>query len=426
MVPCVYAWPRTRSRRRFRPPGGELDRMAVASPTVSVILPTCQRRELARRAAASVLAQTHRDFELIVIDDGSTDGTRELFEPLEAELDGRLRYRWQPNRGVAAARNVALKAARGEVVAFLDSDNRWLPNHLAVIAEVFAQQPEAVVVSTCPDLVLRGRQPAERAALVDYRHGALSAARAVGTMSCIGVRREALAAAGNFDERLEALEDSDLIRRLALLGPFARVRSHTVVVQQTAGGLRDRSQRSGSYLAAAEISARNLVAAVERRPDQQRRALAPQAKGEEHLARAMRALDRGDRELLRAELEQACAGIPLLEDPWILAHRVRLHQPRYDRSVERLGMLELLTESLPPESNASRSMRAWAIVVASRLGRFGRALRLASGWRLRGTLGFVRAVAPLLRLVIRWRLQARGHRATETAAITGSAAPEGG
>jgi hypothetical protein len=390
-----------------------------------VVIPTHQRRELLRRAIASVLAQTNPDFELIVIDDGSTDGTKEMITALE-DHDPRLRYSWQPNAGVAAARNTALRLARGGIVAFLDSDNRWLPNHLAVLAEVFAQRPEAVVVSTCPDLILRGRQPAERAALVDYRQGTLSAARAVGLISCIGVRRAALEAAGNFDERLEALEDSDLIRRLALLGPFGRVRHHTVIVQQTAGGLRDRSQRSGSYLVAAEVSARNLAAAVESRPDPQRTALAPQAKGEEHLARAMRALERGDRELLDAELDQACGGIPLLEDPWILAHRVRAHQPRYHDPVERLRMLELLTESLPSESNASRSMRAWAIVVATRLGRFGRALRLVSGWRLRGTLGFARAAAPLLRLVIRWRLQARGHRATERAPVAGSAARGGG
>ena len=74
------------------------------TPAVSVLIPTFQRRELVRRAVASVEAQTYRDFELIVIDDGSTDGTGEILESLDTR-GLRFHYRWRPNRGVAAARN---------------------------------------------------------------------------------------------------------------------------------------------------------------------------------------------------------------------------------------------------------------------------------------------------------------------------------
>ena len=138
------------------------------TPAVSVLIPTFQRRELVRRAVASVVAQTYRDFELIVIDDGSTDGTREMLESLDTR-GLRFHYRWQPNRGVAAARNVGLELARGEIVAFLDSDNHWLTDHLDVVVEVFRRQPEAVLVSTCPKYILAGRQQSADAALMDYR-----------------------------------------------------------------------------------------------------------------------------------------------------------------------------------------------------------------------------------------------------------------
>jgi glycosyltransferase involved in cell wall biosynthesis len=87
------------------------------TPTISVIIPTYQRGELLRDAIESVEAQSYRDFELIVIDDGSTDGTGEMVESLGG-WDGRLRYRWQRHRGVSAARNAGLRLARGEIAVF--------------------------------------------------------------------------------------------------------------------------------------------------------------------------------------------------------------------------------------------------------------------------------------------------------------------
>ena len=117
-----------KSSPKSRPdPGG------ASAPAFSVILPTRDRRELTRRAVASVLAQTCRDFELIVVDGGSTDGTPEA---LAAVLGPRVRLLVEPGASPARARNVALAGARGELVAFLDSDNWWLPDHLAVLAEV--------------------------------------------------------------------------------------------------------------------------------------------------------------------------------------------------------------------------------------------------------------------------------------------------
>lgn len=98
-------------------------------PLVSVVVPTYNRRDFIGETLASVMAQTYANFELIVIDDGSTDGTREFV--LDAfGHDPRLRYISQPNSERAVARNRGIRESRGEFVAFLDSDDLWLPSKL--------------------------------------------------------------------------------------------------------------------------------------------------------------------------------------------------------------------------------------------------------------------------------------------------------
>ncbi len=101
----------------------------VGNPLVTVVLPVYNRRRLVFRAIESVHAQTHRDFELVVVDDGSTDGLeREL---LLMVLERRsMRYMKHANRGLAATRNIGIHAALGRYVTFLDSDDEYLPKHL--------------------------------------------------------------------------------------------------------------------------------------------------------------------------------------------------------------------------------------------------------------------------------------------------------
>src|SRR5713226_7707474 len=95
--------------------------------TVSVIMPTFNRRRVIGRAISSVLSQTYSDYELIVIDDGSTDGTSDW---LAQEYPGVRLIRCASNRGAAGARNFGFEAARGEFIAFLDSDDVWTPEYL--------------------------------------------------------------------------------------------------------------------------------------------------------------------------------------------------------------------------------------------------------------------------------------------------------
>src|SRR5438270_12574879 len=92
-------------------------------PLVTVILPVWNRERSVGRAITSVLQQTYRHFEIIVVDDGSTDGTRRAVDAFGADV----RVLTQPHRGVYAARNLALRHASGDLIAFIDCDDVWLP-----------------------------------------------------------------------------------------------------------------------------------------------------------------------------------------------------------------------------------------------------------------------------------------------------------
>jgi glycosyltransferase involved in cell wall biosynthesis len=104
---------------------------------VSISMPTYNRGDVIRRAIDSILAQTYQDWELVVVDDGSTDGTRDLL----AGLDPRIRVVVQENQGITGARNTGLRHGRCELVAFLDSDDAWPPHHLALATAFFDAHP---------------------------------------------------------------------------------------------------------------------------------------------------------------------------------------------------------------------------------------------------------------------------------------------
>ena len=107
---------------------------------VSVIIPTYNRAEYVTHAIDSVLAQTYTDYEIIVVDDGSADNTKDVLLPY---MD-RIRYIYQENAGLSAARNTGIKAAKGDWIAFLDSDDEWLPGKLAVQMRAVERHPQLV------------------------------------------------------------------------------------------------------------------------------------------------------------------------------------------------------------------------------------------------------------------------------------------
>src|SRR6267154_5648376 len=115
------------------------DARSNPAPTVSIIIPSYKTADLISACLDSVFAQRYRDFEAIVVNDGSPD-TPELEKALQPYID-RIVYAKQENKRAAAARNHAIRLARGECLAFLDSDDTWTPDHLASQMRLFADDP---------------------------------------------------------------------------------------------------------------------------------------------------------------------------------------------------------------------------------------------------------------------------------------------
>ncbi|MGH7456269.1 MAG: glycosyltransferase, partial [bacterium] len=179
----------------------------------SVIIPTFNRAAFLREAIDSVLAQTEKDFELIVVDDGSTDCTRELV----AEYGDRIRYFFQPNAGASAARNLGIRHAAGNFIAFLDSDDLWLPKKLARQMQWMAAHPNLLLCHTDEIWIRRGVRVNQK--MIHAKAGGwiypLCLPRCIISPSSVLMRRELFDAIGLFDEQLPVCEDYDLWLRVA-------------------------------------------------------------------------------------------------------------------------------------------------------------------------------------------------------------------
>ena len=190
-----------------------------SEPRVSVVMPLYNRAALVGRAVASVLAQTMAQFELIVVDDGSSDGGPIM---VEAAGDPRVRLiRLPENRGANAARNRGIREARAPLVAFLDSDDEYLPAKLErVVARFDAEPGLEVLVDSFRRLYGPGEKAGDEARVNPVLTGeafleALFTRRLHKATGAISVRREAAVRVGGFDEGLRRLQDFDFIVRLA-------------------------------------------------------------------------------------------------------------------------------------------------------------------------------------------------------------------
>jgi len=189
-----------------------------AGVCVSVVIPTYNRAHLLARAIHSVLTQTFSDFELIVVDDGSTDHTVEVVQSVR---DPRMRLvRLDRNCGAGRARNAGIQAARGEWVAFLDSDDEWLPRKLELqMARLYSCDDRRSTVVYCPCDQYDGStkrtipSPGELHEGDIFDHLLMN--RRPPTASAFIVKRSPLLAVGGFDEGFPASHDIDLWLRLA-------------------------------------------------------------------------------------------------------------------------------------------------------------------------------------------------------------------
>lgn len=197
-------------------------------PRVSVIIPTYNRAEFILRAVNSVLAQTYCDFETIVVDDGSQDDTTEVLSPVR----DRIKYIRQENSGVGAARNLGIREADSEWIAFLDSDDEWLPEKLEKQMEVLALAGPNVHCSVCSTDLGPGPgnhrssflhsgfdPPIDRG--ICYNTTDIVLTHFFLFNQVLVARRETLFKVGLYNEAFPILEDMDLALRLSGVGPWA-------------------------------------------------------------------------------------------------------------------------------------------------------------------------------------------------------------
>lgn len=185
------------------------------SPRVSVVIATYQGEAFVRQTVESVLRQDHPSFELIVVDDGSRDGTRELLR----SFGSKLALVEQANQGVAAARNAGAARARGEWIAFLDQDDLWEQGLLSTLAAELERHDDWALVYADSWIVDRaGVRHGRRSQHLSYAQGEVLAPLLAGNFIPIETslfRRSAFLEVGGFEPRWRFLEDYDLVLRLA-------------------------------------------------------------------------------------------------------------------------------------------------------------------------------------------------------------------
>ncbi len=209
--------------------------------TVSVIIPTYNRSKLVPRAVTSVLEQTFKETEILVVDDGSTDETAANLEPFSKTI--RL-LRHERNRGVSAARNTGIRASSAPLIAFLDSDDRWLPGKLDAQVRFFSDHPGAVACQTREIWIRGGRRvnPARRHIKPSGDIFEASLERCLVSPSAVMVRRSLLEEVGLFDEDLPVCEDYDLWLRISCRYPIHLLDEDLLVRE---GGRPDQLSASG-------------------------------------------------------------------------------------------------------------------------------------------------------------------------------------
>ena len=180
-------------------------------PTVSVIIPTYNRREQLAFALDSVISQTVKLHEIVVIDDGSTDNTPEMLQEFaRLHPDMRLIVIRQKNRGPAAARNAGIKAASGDLIAFLDDDDIWLPEKTERQLSVFSSDPQLDLLGCASNIV----KLFDGLRLVQIKEWAMLFRNWFATPTVI-VRRDVALSCGGFPEDLRHYEDYALWLKIA-------------------------------------------------------------------------------------------------------------------------------------------------------------------------------------------------------------------
>jgi glycosyltransferase involved in cell wall biosynthesis len=219
---------------------------------VSVIIPTFDRGDIIKRAIQSVLNQQKDSFELIIVDDGSTDNTARMIEEIQS-VHKTVRCIHQANHGPSSARNVGIRNARGPFIAFLDSDDEWFPHKLRVQLDFFNHHPDYLVCQT-EEIWIRNAKRVNPMKKHQKYGGFIfekSLPLSIVSPSCVMMRKEFFDRFGLFDESLLACEDYDLWLRASARTAFGFIKEPYV---RRYGGHEDQQSRKFSVMDQLRIS----------------------------------------------------------------------------------------------------------------------------------------------------------------------------
>jgi hypothetical protein len=322
-------------------------------PRVSVVIPAYNREKFVAQTVDSVLAQTYPDFEVIVVDDGSTDNTRAVL----AHYGARIKYIYQENRGQAAARNKGLLASQGKYLLFLDSDDLIPPDKLELQVTLLEARPEF-------GLVYSGRQFINQAGEIlgevrPNKQGQLLKDMLLrrlnlGTTGVVVVRRECFEKAGLFDESLRRGDDTDMWCRIAKAGyAFGCVQQPLIQYRINPEGLHLNVSPQDIQCRFASL---DKFFADPDLPDDIK-ALRAEAYGVLHYETAMRYYRAGKIDLGQEHLRKAIATHPPLSSnkEWLLDW---ITSPVADpRVTDPLQAINLILANLPAEAATLHSLR---------------------------------------------------------------------
>lgn len=229
----------------------KISRLTTQFPLVSIVVPVYNGSKYIKAAIESIFEQTYSNYEVIVVDDGSTDNTREILKAYEEHIY----YLYQANQGSASARNLGIKVAKGELIAFLDADDYWsIPKKLEKQVACFNDDPKLGCVNTGWRIVneknehIKTVQPWHKAPELNLETWLKR--KCVRTSAMI-FRREWLEKVGGFDEELRQSHDVDLILRLSLAGcKTTWLKEDTVCYRQHEANTTRNSVRQAKYVQA--------------------------------------------------------------------------------------------------------------------------------------------------------------------------------
>ncbi len=218
-------------------------------PKVSILTPAFNAAKYLAETIDSVLAQTFQDFEMIIVDDGSTDRTKDVAESYARRFPDKIRYMYQMNAGPAAARNTAIKNSTGEYLALLDADDLWLPNRLEEGVKLLDQRQDVGLVHSRTKRLIEGIVSPGVERNLQYLSGWFFQYLVTRTahISCLTAmfRRQCLDTVGLFDEAQECIgvEDRDLWIRISKYYPVQFINQELGVYRVISSGISRNTER---------------------------------------------------------------------------------------------------------------------------------------------------------------------------------------